>query len=174
VDNIERLTGLVEGTSFRNTPDWSLEYPLADFKNHNLAEWDKLGDKKKERITNLVSAILADIVRPLALEQFGHTGDSAIRTVLYNELFQKDNREELASLGQQMRKEAVGNGLNNMQADMLQQWFISYFPTWWVACIAELINSRDSVKRPKIIWNIESAQSYGGIYDLLLKKPFCE
>jgi len=137
----------MEGTKFKGKPDWNSESPLMDLENHNCSEWEKLSEERQERIANLISAIMADIVQPLALEQFGHTSNSVIRTVLYNKMFPPDDREELNRLGQQVRKEAIGIGLNNKQADMLQQWFISCFPTWFVGCLAELMNRWQLVPR---------------------------
>ena len=140
MDNIKRLTSLLEGTKFKSTPDWSSNYPLMNLGKHNLAEFDKLGNERNERIAILISASMADVFQPLALEQLGHTDDSAIRTVLYDKMFPNDEVEELNSLGQQLRKEALGDGFSETQADMMYQWLVSCFPTWLVACIAELIN----------------------------------
>lgn len=140
MDNIKRLTNLMEGTRFSGTPDWSSEHPLMDLGKHNLAELDKLSDERKERIANLVSAIMADIVQPLALERFGHTGDLAMRGVLYNKMFPPDDHEELNGTSRQVRKEAIGTGLSEEQAETLYQWFVSCFPNWLVACIAEEMN----------------------------------
>lgn len=140
MDNIQRFTNLMEGIKFRGIPDWNSENPLMDLGNHNCSEWEKLSEERQERGINLIRAILADIFQPLALKQFGHTGDSAIRGVLYNKMFPPDDDEELNSLGQQVRKEAIGIGLSEEQAEILRQWFVSCFPTWFLACIAEEIN----------------------------------
>jgi len=140
MNNTERLTSLMEGTKFKGVPDCSSQYPLMDLGEHNCTEFDKLGEERKERISNCISAIMADIFQPLALKQFGHTGDSAMQTVIYNKLFPKDEAEELNSLGQQVRKEALGIGFSKKQADELYKWFMSCFSTWFVACIAEFIN----------------------------------
>ena len=140
MDNIKRFTNLMEGTRFRGTPDWSSEHPLMDLGNHNCSEWTKLSEERQERGINLISAIMANIFQPLALEQFGHTGDAAMRDILYNKMFPADDHEELNRLGQQVRKEAMGIGLSEEQAETLYQWFVSCFPTWFAACIAEEIN----------------------------------
>lgn len=147
MDNIERFTGLIEGPKFKSTLDWSSEYPLMDLGKHNCAAFDKLGEERQERAANLISAIMADIFQPLSLKQFGHTGDSATRTVLRNKLFPKDEIEELNSMGQQVRKEALSDGLSEEQAEKLHQWFLSYFPAWLVAGIADLINRWQLVPR---------------------------
>ena len=101
MDNIKRFANLMEGTRFRSTPDWSSEYPLMDLGKHNCSEWEKLSEERQERGISLIRAILADIYQPLALKQFGHTGDSAMRSILHNKMFPPDNDEELSSWGQQ-------------------------------------------------------------------------
>lgn len=140
MENIKRFISLTEGTKFNSTPDWRSEHPLMDLGKHNLAEFDSLGEERRERIIDLVWAIMADIFQPLALKQYGHTGDSAMRGVLYNKMFPPDDYEELNSTGQQVRKEAIGIGLTEKQAEVLYQWYVSYFPAWFVAYIAEEIN----------------------------------
>lgn len=167
MDNIGRLTNLMEGTKFKSTPDWSSRYPLMDLGKHNLAEFNKLGEEQEVKISKCISAIMADFFQPLALKQFGHTGDSAMQTVVYNKLFPTDEAQELNSMGQQVRKEVLGIGLSEEQVEKLYQWFLSYFPAWLVASVVELINLRDLVKRLKIIWEV----SEGGdeVYKILTK-----
>ena len=140
MDNTEKLINLMEGTEFKGIPDFNSEYPLMNLGLHNCIEFDKLSQERKERISDCISAIMADIFQPLALKQFGHTGDWAMQTVIYNKLFPKYEAEELISLGQQMRKEVLGIGLSKKQADELDKWFMSCFSTWFVACIVEFIN----------------------------------
>jgi len=140
MDKIQRFTSLMDGTKFGGIPDWSSEHPLMDLGNNNRSEWEKLSEERKERGINLISAIMADIFQPLALEQSGHISDSVIRTVIYNEMFPTDDHEELSRLYKQLRKEAIGIGLTEEQADILYQWCVSSFPTWFVACIAEVVN----------------------------------
>jgi len=140
MDNINRFTNLMEGTRFRGIPDWNSEHPLMDLGEHNCSEWEKLSEERQERGINLIWAILADIFQPLVLQQFGHTGDSAMRGLLYNKMFPPNDDEELNSWGQQLRKEAIGIGLSEEQAQLLYQWFVSCFPDWLVVCIAEEIN----------------------------------
>lgn len=140
MNNIERLKNLMQGTRFKNTPDWSSDHPLMDFGKHNRREWEKLSEERQERGINLIRAILVDIYQPLALKQCGHTGDSAIKTVLYDNIFPKDEADELNSLSQQIQREALSIGLSEEQAEVLYQWSVSCFPTWFVTCIAEEIN----------------------------------
>ena len=147
MDNTQRMANLMEGTRFRDTPDWSSEHPLMDWGEHNCREWEKLGEERQERGLNLIGAILADFFQPLALKQYGHTSDSAMRGVLYNKMFPPDDDEELNNWGQHVQKEAISIGLNKKQADKLQQWYMSCFPTWLVAYLAELMNRWQLVPR---------------------------
>jgi len=140
MDNIRRFTNLMEGTRFRGTPDWSSEHPLMDLGEHNCNEWEKLSEERQERGINLIWTILADILQPLALKQFGHTGDSVMRGLLCSKMFPPNDDKELNSWGQQLRKETIGIGLSEKQAETLYQWFVSCFPSWFVACIAEEMN----------------------------------
>ena len=169
MNNTKRFENLIKCTKFQGAPDSRSKSPLLDLANHNLAEWDKIGEEQNEVISHILASILTDIVQPLAIVQFGHTDDSAIRGVIHNELFLKDEFEELNSLGEQVQKEALGIGLSETQSYELHKWFVSYFPNWLVACIADLIKSGDPVKRLKIIWNVEYNSSHRRIYDILLK-----
>ena len=141
VDSFRRLVSLLKDTKFKSAPGRSSRYPLMDVSNHNLAEWDKLNPETQQRAIDLLSAIMADIVQPLALKQFGNTSDSAIKTVLLGKLIPENELvDEINHAWQQVRHEALDNGLTEAEVDKLHQQSISRSHAWVVDYFTGLIS----------------------------------
>ncbi len=98
MDNLDRLEKMLAGTDFMSFPDLTSEDPMKALEDHNQKQWDKLGGERSERVRSLIWAEVADKLHPMAMERYGNTGDSAVRSVLEEilneELQQLESKQE--------------------------------------------------------------------------------
>ena len=139
MDYSTRLTRAFEGTRFSGVPNWDDAYPLVELGKLNIREFEALGDERRTLILGLLSEILAAIIQPKAIEEFGCTDRSAIKSIVDDGIHFRLRMEKLG-LGEQMLKEYTDLGIPEETARSLQESFTSYYAVEFIRLITDLVD----------------------------------
>jgi hypothetical protein len=139
MDYAGRLAKAFEGTKFSSVPNQKDAYPLVNLVEHNIRELEKLSEKRKAVILDLLSEIFADVIQPRAIEKFGCTDGPAIASIIHYTFHLQQTLEKLG-LDKQMKKEFITLGLSQVQVKELQENLMSYYIASFIQLITDLVN----------------------------------
>jgi hypothetical protein len=139
MDYVGRLAKAFEGTKFESVPNQNDAYPLIELGKRNIEEFEKLSDKRRAVIFDILSQMLAGVIQPRAIEKFGCADSLATASIIHDSFHFQQTMEQLG-LDIQMRKEYVSIGLNEEDARALQESLMSYYATEFVQLITDLVN----------------------------------
>lgn len=138
-----RLETLMSNVKFRSDYNQALDSPeqLLAIGEHNRRELEKLkamGEEHKERIWDLMSAILASGLQEEALEKYGNTDSSSIRLVLSKGFNSLEVNAFWNKLRHTTERSLLGIGLTDEQCQAVMKNIYDRLPEAMIECLEEL------------------------------------
>jgi len=151
----EKLSELLEGTSFRTYSNCKSGEQFIEIARHNEEQYARIeakGEQYQERIQNFVCLLLSEKLNPLAMEKFGNTSDASLRKLLSELLYNPEMTSEWKK-NHKLALAALSNeGFNKDQIKIIGELFDA-IPGIIINFLADFINRLKAVPMQEV-WSI--------------------